>query len=84
MNDDIPEEDKLLAGTFAGKPVYGQCAKHEWVDLYGGGGFKRGNPQIAIATFYCKWCLKTRLITYDQSMVNLEWNPEEHGDYRDG
>lgn len=69
MNSEMPEEDKWLRP--ASRP--GFCI-HDWVDLYGGQGTNRHNRDIALATFFCKKCLKIVTKSYDQSMFKM--NPE--------
>lgn len=76
--DDIPEEDKLLKR----QPV--DLHKHEWVDMYNGGGFVKGHVERALMAFYCKWCLKIRVREFDQSHYNLNVDPENLNDPDDG
>lgn len=78
MINDFPEEDKYLRE--AQKP---SICKHEWVDMYYGAGFVRGDQTRGIQVFYCKFCLRTRTIEYDQSRFNLHDLEDEATDYRD-
>lgn len=56
----IPEEDRYL-----------KTCIHEWMDLYGGQGTHRRNPDLALAAFFCKKCLLIRVKTWDQSQYRL-------------
>ena len=76
MIDDTPEEDKALDRTLGSSLQH----KHEWVDLYNGGGFVKGHPERALAAFFCKWCLSIRIREFDQSRYNLNIDEEQLND----
>lgn len=70
MQDNKPEEDKLLH-------------THEWMDLYNGSGFRRGDVTKSLVAFFCKWCLQIRVRSFDQTQYNLNYDPETMTDFRD-
>lgn len=76
MND-TPEEDKwlekMIQPSMDRKP---ECT-HDWVDLYTGSGMDREDPNTFWAWFFCKKCLQTKLLKFDQSMMRLGEDYEE-------
>lgn len=78
MTNDIPEEDKLLKQN---PPL---THIHEWVDMYGGGGFRKGRPDVFLQSFFCKWCLQIRTKQYDGSIFNKNVPDDELNDPDDG
>lgn len=81
QTDDIPEEDKILGSLDNYQVMGSKPCHHEYYDL--APGMKRGDPTINVQFFYCKFCLKIRKMFIDQSDCNLEWDEEEHTDFRD-
>lgn len=79
MIDDIPEEDKWLKQEIELSNPAIKCS-HEYEYL--GTGFKRGDPTISVVWFFCKYCTNIKQKTYDQSIINLNYD-DEMTDFRD-
>lgn len=77
--DDMPEEDRHLVRSE--RPL---GHRHEWVDMYNGGGFVKGHVERALMAFYCKWCLRIQVRKFDQSRYNLRIDPEDLEEPEDG
>lgn len=89
MKDDIPEEDKRLADSLINEVSAKQgktsgMHRHEWVDMYNGGGFVKGHPERGLTAFFCKWCLQIRIKEFDQSRYNLNIDEDQLNDPDDG
>lgn len=79
----IPEEDRYIFHSKEKTPIRVPACKHEWVDMYWGGGVARNNVNTWCQYFFCKFCLRTQLVKIDQSMMRLndefEEEREEYG-----
>ncbi len=82
--NDIPEEDKRLAESLVREVGAKQGHRHEWVDMYNGGGFVKGRLERALMAFYCKWCLKIQIREFDQSRYNLNIDEDQLNEPDDG
>lgn len=68
----MPDEDKWL-------PTQRDVSshRHEFCDMYNGGGFVKGQVERGLMAFYCKWCLKIRIVEFNQSKYNLVPPPDD-------